>query len=158
MAADGARLPLGVATGRQCLVYVRLIGGVEAADERRNAERADTAGLSVLELHRRNVARDALDSDRVFVCQLVILALDLRFADEDAGVGVEPGEGAHDVVVERYDFAERARVLELCDGGFFDRDDDRVLGLRGNDGGAAADSGVGMLNLKETAVGTEPSD
>ena len=65
------------------------------------------------------------------------LGFETGFVDEDAGVGVEAGEGQGDVVVEDGDFGGRdAGVLEFEGGTFFAADDDDVFAFYADGAGS----------------------
>jgi bacterioferritin-associated ferredoxin len=49
-------------------------------------------------LESGDVSGDALDRDRVFICEATEQALDLRELDRDAGVSAESGKCAHTVL------------------------------------------------------------
>jgi hypothetical protein len=55
-------------------------------------------------------------------------------------------------------FPESARVLKLCNRGFFGGDYNEVFGLDSDNGRAALNSGVGVLDLEKTAIGAEAGD
>ena len=64
--------------------------------------------MRVLLLQPGDVPRDVLDGDGILDRQLVALALDPRPVDEDASVGLEPGAGERNVIVEVDDLTDRS--------------------------------------------------
>jgi hypothetical protein len=75
VATRGVGLPRGEGPGGVGLVQRRLLGvGVEADDERGEAEGAHPAALRVLLLQPGDVARDVLDGDGVLDGEAVALA------------------------------------------------------------------------------------
>ena len=88
---DRVRLPRRVdARGLRQIETRRRVVLVEADDETRDAERADTAGLGIALLDAGDVSGDVLDRDRVLDRQAMRLALDPCAVDEDARVGGQP--------------------------------------------------------------------
>ena len=83
-------LPRRVNAGRLSHEQARLrVVGIEADDQGRDSEGADTTGLGVLLLHAGNVLGDVLDGGRVLDGETVRLALDARLVDQNTAVGSE---------------------------------------------------------------------
>ena len=106
VAAGGVGLPSGEGPRGVSLVQRGLLGvGVEADDERGQAEGAHPSALRVLLLQAGDVARDVLDGDGVLDGEAVALALDAGTVDEHARVGLEPRARQRDVGVKARDLA-----------------------------------------------------
>lgn len=106
-------LPCAVDTTGLGLVESGLLATrVEANDQRADTERPHATTLRIPLLHAGDVFGDVLDRSGILDRQPVTLGLQPRLVDEDAGVGVQAGEGQADVVVHQADFGGRdARIL-----------------------------------------------
>jgi hypothetical protein len=106
VAAGCVGLPSGEGPRGVSLVQRGLLGvGIEADDERGEAEGAHPSALRVLLLQAGDVARDVLDGDGVLDCEAVALALHASAVDEHARVGLEPRARQRDVGVQARDLA-----------------------------------------------------
>ena len=84
------------------------------------------------------------------------LGLEAGLVDEDAGVGVEAGEGQTDVVVDQANLGRGdAGVLQLHGGLLFAAEHDDLGAFDGDGAGAALDGFEGIFDLKDVAVGGE---
>lgn len=81
--------------------------------------------------------RNILHTNGVLDGQAVRLGFETGFVDEDAGIGIEAGEGQGNVVVEDGDFGGRdAGVLEFEGGAFFAADDDNIFSFYADGAGS----------------------
>ena len=150
-------VPCAVNTTGLSLVQPSLLAaGVEANDECADAERSHTTTLSIPLLHTGNVFGDVLDAHGILDSKSVALGFEAGFVDEDAGVGVEAGEGKADVVIDETNLGGRdAGVLQLHGGLLFAAEHDDLVAFDGDSAGAALDSLEGVFDLEDVAIRRE---
>jgi hypothetical protein len=86
----------------------------------------------------------------------VALGFEAGFVDEDAGVGVEAGEGEADVVVDEADLGGRdTGVLKLHGGLLLTAEHDDLVAFDGDGAGAALDGLEGIFDLEDVTVRRE---
>lgn len=155
--SDRIFIPCAVDSTRLGLVESSLLAArVKANDERADAERPHATALGIPLLHASDVFGDVLDADGVLDGEAVALGFEAGLVDEDAGVGVEAGEGQADVVVDEADLGGRdSCVLQLHGGLLFAAEHDDLAAFDGDGAGAALDGFEGIFDLEDVAVGGE---
>ena len=114
--------------------------------------------LSVFLLSLGDALRHVLHRGLVLEVESERLAFESGFVNQHTGVGLETGEGRHDVVVDLHDFADASWVLEISDSLLFNSKDDGIGALDSNGGSAFVDGLEGVLDLEELAVWGEDGD
>ena len=150
-------IPRAVDTTGLGLVQPSLLATrVEANDECADTKRPHTTTLRIPLLHTGDVFGNVLDAHGVLDGESVALGLEAGLVDEDAGVGVEAGEGQTDVVVDQADLrGGDAGVLQLHGGLLFAAEHDDLGAFDGDGAGAALDGFEGIFDLEDVAVGGE---
>jgi hypothetical protein len=86
----------------------------------------------------------------------VALGFEAGFVDEDAGVGVQAGEGEANVVVDKTNLGGcDAGVLQLHGGLLFTAEHDDLVAFDSDGAGAALDGLEGIFDLEDVAIGRE---
>jgi hypothetical protein len=150
-------VPCAVDTTGLSLVQPSLLATrVEANDECADAEWPYTSTLRIPLLHASHVFGDVLDAHGILDSKSVALGFEAGFVDEDAGVGVQTGEGETDVIVNEANLGgSNAGVLQLHGGLLFAAEHDDLVAFDSDGAGAALDGLEGIFDLEDMAVGRE---
>ena len=153
----GVYVPCGVDARRLRLIQPRLLTPrIKAHNQRTDPKRPHTSALRISLLHARHILGDILHRHRILHRQTVTLRLEPCLVDQDACVGVEPGECETDVRVDEGDLGGGdAGVLQLHRAALLAPEHDDVGAFDADGAGAAFDGFEGVFDLEDVAVGGE---